>query len=174
LASVRKDFFLKKRSKKLLQTWSRVLATGGPERSKVFWFFFSKKNILAFTGVVALAGCADQACKIPGTRPMALVTLYFGRDIAGHGMVTDAQWARFAADVIGPAFPDGFTVFDAHGQWRNPATGAVGDEATKVVEIAAPASVDVRAGIAAVADAYRQQYHQIAVGVVSSKVCAAF
>jgi len=124
--------------------------------------------------MVMLAGCAQQACTLPGQQRMTLVKLYFGRDIAGGGMVSDAQWARFAADVIGRAFPDGFTVFDAHGQWRNPATGAVGDEATKVVEIAAPVSVDVRAGIASVTDAYKQQFHQIAVGMVSSEVCAAF
>jgi hypothetical protein len=111
---------------------------------------------------------------LPGQQGMTLVRLYFGRDIVGQGAVSDAQWSRFAADVIGRAFPDGFTVFDATGQWRNPATGAVGREATKVVEIAAPVSVDVRAGIAAVTDAYKQQYHQIAVGVVSSTVCAAF
>ncbi len=146
----------------------------GFKQSKVFWFFFSKKNIVSFMSIVALSGCAVRTCEIPGTQPMALVTLYFGRDIAGHGMVTDAQWARFAADVIGRAFPDGFTVFDATGQWRNPATGVVGREATKVVDIAAPVSADVRAGIAAVTAAYKQQYHQIAVGVVSSAVCAAF
>jgi hypothetical protein len=124
--------------------------------------------------MLVLAGCAKPACTLPGQQKMTLVKLYFGRDIAGQGAVSDAQWSRFAADVIGRAFPDGFTVFDATGQWRNPATGAVGRESTKVVEIAAPVSVDVRAGIAAVTDAYKQQYHQIAVGVVSSNVCAAF
>jgi hypothetical protein len=105
---------------------------------------------------------------------MALVTLYFGRDIAGHGMVTDAQWARFAAEVIGRQFPDGFTVFDASGQWRNPATGAVGSEPTKVVQIALPLSVDPRAGIAAIAASYKQQYQQLAVGVVTGTGCGAF
>jgi hypothetical protein len=127
-----------------------------------------------FAAMLMLAGCAEQACTLPGQQRMTLAKLYFGRDIAGQGAVSDAQWSRFAADVIGRAFPDGFTVFDATGQWRNPATGVVGREATKVVEIAAPVSVDVRAGIAAVTDAYKQQYHQIAVGVVSSTVCAAF
>jgi hypothetical protein len=38
--------FLKKRSKKLLDSWSRGGATGVSKGIKVFWFFFSKKNIL--------------------------------------------------------------------------------------------------------------------------------
>jgi hypothetical protein len=146
----------------------------GCKQSKIFWFFFSKKNILSFMGALALAGCADRTCKIPGTQPMTWVTLYFGRDIAGHGMVTDAQWARFAADVIGKQFPDGFTVFDAHGQWRNPATGAVGSEPTKVVQIALPGSADPQAGIAAIEASYKQQYQQLAVGVITGSGCGAF
>jgi hypothetical protein len=165
---------LKKRSKKHLDLWSRAVATGVPQQSKVFWFFVSKKHIVAFMSALTLAGCADRTCPLPGTQPMALVTMYFGRDIAGGRMVTDAQWARFAADVIGRQFPDGFTVFDAHGQWRNPATGAVGSEPTKVVQIALPMSADRRAGIAAIAAAYREQYHQLAVGVVTGTGCGAF
>ncbi len=132
------------------------------------------RHVAPLFAMLLLAGCAQPACTLAGQQRMTFVKLYFGRDVAGQGAVTDAQWSRFAADVIGRAFPDGFTVFDATGQWRNPATGVVGREATKVVEIAAPVSVDVRAGIAAVTDAYKQQFHQLAVGVVSSEVCAAF
>lgn len=124
--------------------------------------------------ILLLAGCAQPSCTLPGQRPMVLIKLYFGRDIAGQGAVSDAQWQRFAAEVIGRQFPDGFTVFDATGQWRNPATGVVGREATKVAEIVVPASTDARAGIGAVTEAYKQQFHQVAVGIVSGDVCASF
>jgi hypothetical protein len=105
---------------------------------------------------------------------MTTITLYFGRDIAGGGMVTDAQWNRLAAEVIGRHFPDGFTVFDARGQWRNPATGAVASEPTKVVQIALPISTDPGPGIAAVEASYKQQYHQLAIGMVTGTGCGAF
>jgi len=36
--------FLKKRSKKLLSVWLRPFRRGTAQDSKVFWFFFSKKN----------------------------------------------------------------------------------------------------------------------------------
>jgi hypothetical protein len=50
---LRKTSFLKKRSKKLLHIWSRDVATGGPNGSKVFWFFFSKKNRFLPSGQAA-------------------------------------------------------------------------------------------------------------------------
>jgi hypothetical protein len=40
--------FLKKRSKKLLRVWMRGLASIEIFDSKVFWFFFSKKNTFLF------------------------------------------------------------------------------------------------------------------------------
>jgi hypothetical protein len=41
--------FLKKRSKKLLFLEVRLLQHTHPKEVKVFWFFFSKKNILAYS-----------------------------------------------------------------------------------------------------------------------------
>ncbi len=133
-----------------------------------------RRMVMALAASAALGGCAGRACPIAGTQPMTMVTLYFGQDIAGHGTVTDAQWAGFAATVIGRQFPDGFTVFDARGQWRNPATGAVGSEPTKVVQIALPIAVDPRPGIAAIEESYKQQYHQLAVGMITTTGCGAF
>jgi hypothetical protein len=43
----RRTSFLKKRSKKLL-FGCRGLPTGARKKAKVFWFFFSKKNILSY------------------------------------------------------------------------------------------------------------------------------
>jgi hypothetical protein len=105
---------------------------------------------------------------------MMVVTLYFGRDEQGGGFVSDAQWSAFAAGVIGRQFPDGFTVFDANGQWRDPATGVVGREPTKVVQIAAVDSPALAAGVRSVVSAYKAEFHQEAVGIVSHGACAAF
>ena len=59
--------------------------------------------------------------------------LFFGR-----GSVADQAWAEFAADVVTPHLPDGFTVLDAEGQWMNPATHRISSERTKVIVVAVP------------------------------------
>ena len=62
---------------------------------------------------------------------MLVAELFFGRSIAGRGPLSDAEWAGFAAEVVTPNFPDGFTVMDGEGQWRNPATGTIPATAPK-------------------------------------------
>ncbi len=126
--------------------------------------------------VVTLAGCVARpvACPLPGQVPMQVVDLFFGRDIAGRGPVTDAEWDDFAAKDLTARFPDGFTVFAARGQWLNPQTGVIGREASRMVRVAVPVGADVAARVEAVSAAYRTRFHQVAVGVVSSMACARF
>jgi hypothetical protein len=114
------------------------------------------------------------ACVLPTQKPMIDVDFYFGRDIAARAAVTDAEWQDFAAREITPRFPDGFTVLDAQGQWRNPESGTVKREASKLVRVIAPDGDNLSARVEAVSLAYRQRFHQDAVGVVTTPVCAAF
>jgi len=124
---------------------------------------------------LALAGCQGvapgAACPLPGQQLQMGLKLYFGRDIPGGGFVSDQDFAGFAARVMTPAFPDGLTVYEGLGQWRNPETGHVVRERSFVVEIYGPVSP---AGVAAVVNAYRTQFRQISVGQVTQEVCAAF
>lgn len=125
--------------------------------------------------VLLLGGCATPpACLLPGQTRMLSIEMFFGRDIAGRGPVTEAEWAAFAAQEITPRFPDGFTVLDGRGQWLNPRTGTIGGEPAKVVLIDMAAGRDVAARVEAIASAYRSAFRQIAVGVSSHEVCAAF
>ncbi len=127
-------------------------------------------------GLVLLLGActARPACLLPGQTRMLAIEMFFGRDIAGRGPVTEAEWAGFAAREITPRFPDGFTVLDGRGQWRDPTTGKVGGEASKVVLIDVTAGSDAAARVDSVASAYRHAFRQIAVGISTSEVCAAF
>lgn len=72
-------------------------------------------------------------------RPVQAVetTLYFGLDLPDGGVVSEEQWTGFLADIVTPRFPDGFTVLDAYGQWRDPevANAPVIREKTRVVII---------------------------------------
>jgi len=84
-----------------------------------------------------------------------------------------AKWRAFLAKEVTPRFPDGLTVYETTGQWREPATKAIAREKSRVLRIIAPADTAPEK-IAAVADAYRQQFRQKSVGIVTREVCASF
>jgi len=67
---------------------------------------------------------------------MLVAELFFSRGIKGREPLTDAEWLEFAARTITPNFPDGFTVFDGEGQWRNPQTGDIAGFRSKIPLVA--------------------------------------
>jgi hypothetical protein len=123
------------------------------------------------------AGCAPAAspsCAGVGGTPMLEYQLYFGRGISGRADLTDREWADFAEQIITPSLPDGFTTFDADGQWMNPATRRIGRERTKVLIVALPDTPATASAVAAIKDAYRTQFHQQSVGTTVHPTCGAF
>jgi hypothetical protein len=133
---------------------------------------------MALSWVLSLAlpwpAVAQQlACHDP-LKPMLRAELYFGRAVAGGRFVNETQWARFVAREITPRFPDGLTVLDAKGQWRDGAHGAIVREPSQVVVIVIADDAGARERIDAVAAAYRQRFRQKSVGMVLEPVCAAF
>jgi hypothetical protein len=106
--------------------------------------------------------------------PSLVIELYFGRSVPERGPVTDAEWRDFAATVIAREFPDGFTVLDADGQWRDPRDGRTNVERTKLVVVAVPRVPATLAKVDAVTAAYRRMFAQQSVGQVIREACAAF
>jgi Protein of unknown function (DUF3574) len=117
---------------------------------------------------------AKYVCLLPAEQRMLVAELFFGRAIAGRAPVTDAEWAAFAAHTITPNFPDGFTVFDGHGQWRNPRTGHIAHDPTKILLVASRRTPDLAQRLSAVVDAYKTRFHQQSVGILTRDSCAAF
>jgi hypothetical protein len=113
-------------------------------------------------------------CPLPGQDRYAVIQLFFGRDIPGRGPLTDAEWDDFVAHVVSAQFPDGFTVLDGSGQWLDQATGRVIHEQSKVLLLIADPDSDLKTRIGTVTSAYRQQFHQNSVGVLTNEACAAF
>ena len=105
---------------------------------------------------------------------MLVAELFFGLRIKGRAPVTDAEWAGFTAQIITPNFPDGFTVLDGAGQWRNPRTGHIARDPTKILLVAAKRTPDLARRLAAVIDAYKARFHQLSVGIITRDSCAAF
>ncbi len=123
-------------------------------------------------GVLLAASVA--ACPLPSEQKMVEAELFFGRDIEGSGLVGDAQWSDFVSGVVARNFPDGFTVTDGDGEWRDPKSLKVVHEPSKILLVAAKPSPGLKEKLQAVIDAYKTRFHQQSVGVITREVCAAF
>jgi hypothetical protein len=121
----------------------------------------------------ALAQAPALSCH-GAQKPRLLAELMFGRDIGHRVGVGEKSWRRFVVHEITPRFPDGLTVTDASGQWRDPTSGRIVREPSKLVIIVLPGNADDEARLDAVVSAYKRQFHQQSVVVVVQSVCASF
>jgi hypothetical protein len=124
--------------------------------------------------LAAAIATAPAQCPLPNQAPMVVTQLFFGRDIEGRGPLTDAEWSDFAANILARDFPDGFTVSDGDGQWRDPKTHQVAHERAKIVIVAAAPAPDLARRTAEVIAAYRTRFHQESVGVLTTTECGSF
>jgi hypothetical protein len=135
--------------------------------------------VLLALSVMALAAAATggraQTLSCNGMqRPKQVAELLFGRDIGNRLGVSETAWARFVAREMTPRFPDGLTITDAIGQWRDTARGTIVREPSKRVEIVLPGGDDDEARLDAIAKAYKAEFHQQSVGVIVRPACVAF
>jgi hypothetical protein len=105
---------------------------------------------------------------------MTVAKLLFGRGAYGRRLVTDSGWRDFLAREVTPRFPDGLTTFDAAGQWRDPPSGTISREASKVVMIAFRGDPTAHERLNAIAEAYKRRFSQKSVGIVISSACVSF
>jgi Protein of unknown function (DUF3574) len=118
---------------------------------------------------------AAPAPSCHGTQKSRLVAeLLFGRDIGHRLGVSESSFARFVAHEITPRFPDGLTVSDATGQWRDGGSGAVIREPSKRVEIVLPGAADDEAKLDAIVAAYEHRFDQQSVVVILRPACVSF
>jgi hypothetical protein len=124
----------------------------------------------------SLAGVSQAQlfeCRGP-QKPQQVAQMIFGRSIAGRITISEAQWTLFVDQEITPRFPDGLTVTDAVGQWRDPDSGRIVREPSKRVEIVLPGNADDAARLDAIVSAYKRQFHQRSVGLIVQSACVAF
>ena len=127
---------------------------------------------LALCLLAATAQAQEPTCAAPA-KAMLRAELMFGRTIGGGLGVTEARWRDYVARELTPRFPDGLTVLDAQGQWRNP-QGVLTRERSKLVIVVTTDDAGARERLAAAAEAYKRRFHQQSVGVVTRPACAAF
>jgi hypothetical protein len=92
--------------------------------------------------------------------------LYFGRSRT-KGIISEAEFQKFLDTEITPLFPDGLTVIDANGQFRNRA-GIIIKEPTKILVLIYPNSREKTQAIQNIINLYKSQFQQESVLRVTS------
>jgi hypothetical protein len=139
--------------------------------------------LLFSTGRPAGAEPQDQATaalKGDAARPEAAhwvrSELYFGAgpvDVPDGG-VAEIRWRGFLDKEVTPRFPDGLTVFDAYGQWRDRGSDAPSRQWTKVLVIVHEDTPENRAAIDAIRVAWKASTHDKSVLLVTEPVDVSF
>jgi hypothetical protein len=126
--------------------------------------------------LLLLAACATAPQPCPaGAGPATIAEAYFGRNVKTRAPVTDGEWARFMADTVTPAFPDGLTVLDGAGQWRD-AAGQINREDSKILLLVLPGQDQAAASarLQSVTAAWKARFAQESVLTVFRQGCAGF
>ena len=115
--------------------------------------------------LVILGGCAGST--------MTRTELFFGLSKPDGGAITDQEWQAFVEDTITPRFPDGFTIIDGEGQWRE-ASGHISHEHSKILLILHPHDQSSVKKLDEIRAAYKDRFKQEAVIRESSDATVSF
>jgi len=136
--------------------------------------------LAAALGLLALGAALDPAAAQPALqcsgmqKPAAVAELLFGRKISGRVAVSERQWARFVDREITPRFPDGLSVVDAKGQWRDRERNVIVREPSKLVTIVLPGDTADDQRLRQIIEAYKKRFRQQSVGLIVRPACVSF
>jgi hypothetical protein len=143
-------------------------------------FLFSGLMMLS---VISMNGCGETAsgsnsgtenvlqCGSGETR-FVNDQLYFGT-AKPTGVVTSEEWTEFLRTAVTPRFPQGLSVWQASGQWRN-ADGSITHEASFVLNLVHPEDEPNESAVRAITSEYKSSFAQESVLRVKSYVCVSF
>jgi hypothetical protein len=100
--------------------------------------------------------------------------LLFGRNIGDALGVPESAFRRFVDSEVTPRFPDGFTILDARGQYRDGARNRIVREPSKVLMILVSDEARDAPRLAEIADAYKKRFRQQSVAILTHRSCASF
>jgi hypothetical protein len=126
--------------------------------------------------VPALGGGANAQlvdCR-GGQKPAQVAELMFGRNIGTRTAVNESQWVRFVDREIMSRFPEGLTVYNAAGQWRDLGSNKILREPSKVVQIVLPGRDDDIARLNEIAEIYKARFKQQSVITIVRPACVSF
>lgn len=125
-----------------------------------------------------LAATLPACAALPGPRcatgqqAAVLDQLYFGTARPHGAEVTPQEWSGFVSAEIAPRFPQGFSLLEAQGQWRN-ADGSVAHEQTHLLQLVHADDAASAQAVEQIAARYKSRFDQEAVLHVRSAACMA-
>lgn len=132
---------------------------------------------IVFASLLAatLAGCttagSDHAC----TGGSQVETrLYLGLSQPNGPNVSAGAFARFLKEEVTPRLPEGYTLLEAKGFWREDRSGKTISEPSRVLIHLHDASPEKNSTLDAIASAYKHAFHQEAVLRTDTPSCVAF
>jgi hypothetical protein len=130
--------------------------------------------VLAVALAAASGADAQLLDCLGGQRPTQVAELMFGRNIGSRLGVNEAEWGRFVDREIISRFPNGLTVLNAGGQWRDEATKKIVREPSKLVQIVLPGQVEDIARLNEIVAAYKRRFKQQSVVMIVRPACVSF
>lgn len=130
---------------------------------------------ITITIAASLSACAQTpAPQLCPHGSMTETRLYFGLSQPPGRTITERQFADFVSSEVTPSLPEGFTIQDGHGFWKDGQTTRTISESSKVLVRLHAGSADSSAALDRIADAYKARFHQESVLRTDAQVCADF
>lgn len=101
--------------------------------------------------------------------PAVQELLYFGTETSS-GHVTPEAWTQFLSEIVTPRFPDGFSAWQASGQWRS-SSGEVIREPSYILDLVHPDNVTLSKAVQEIIASYKTRFRQEAVLRVKTHTC---
>lgn len=111
---------------------------------------------------------------LAGTSPGIRVELLLGRNSGQMLGVSAERFQAFLDREVTPRFPDGFTVQDANGQWREQGATEVMREPSYALMIVLRQAGPAAPKLKAITEAYKREFNQQSVLISLSPTCFAF
>lgn len=136
------------------------------------------RAVAGFVFALALAGCTGVppggAVGCGDMQGALRSELFFGMTHRHGAAIAEADWDDFLASSVTSRFPDGLSVLEARGQWRNPNTGGLIRQPARVLVVIHPDDAESDASLDALREDYKARFDQISVLRVTQPVCASF
>jgi hypothetical protein len=129
--------------------------------------------LVLFSAAASFGASARAECP-RGASPRIIAELLFGRSIADRPRVSEAAFRRFLDREVTPRFPDGFTLLDTYGQFRNADRGKIVKETGKYLLIALGDEASDLPRVREIAEAYKRRFNQHSVGIITRSSCVSF
>ena len=127
-------------------------------------------TLVTATLMIMLSCPALAACPA-GMEPRTRIELYFGRNSGETVGVSEEAWAAFLDTEITPRFPDGLSVIDIAGQWKDPASGRIVREPGKLLVLIVHDGDAARPKLAGIVARYKDRHSQQSVLTTEAPVC---